>query len=198
MPYPGPPAAASDIDLITRIRAGDQRAFERMFRTHYDALCRWIATYVGERDAAEDIVQGVFARIWERHAHFHPDGALGAYLYAAVRRSAVSRGRHEAVQRRAAPFLVRDAADDGGTADAEFAADELARRFERALAMLPPRTREAFELSRGEGLSYNQIALRMGISVKTVGVHVGKSLTLLRKSVMVLIAAAIAGIHVAS
>jgi len=170
-------------DLVARIRAGDEAAFEAMFRAYYDPLCRYVAAYLGSRDAAEDAVQAVFARIWEDRARWAVSD-LGHYLYAAVRRRAISQVRRIAVRRRAAPLLVLAEIGDrggGGTpADAEFEAGELWRRVERALDTLPPRTRAAFVLSRRDGLSYREVASRMAISPKTVGVHIGRALAALR------------------
>lgn len=177
--------ASSDRRLVSRIRAGDVAAFEAMFQAHYDALCRYIAGYLGSRDAAEDVVQGVFVRIWDGREGWDVHGSLRHYLFAAVRRRAISHLRHDAVRHRAASFLILDAGARGAeSAEGEFEAEELRRRFERALALLPPRTREAFVLSRGEGLSYDEVALRMGISPKTVGVHIGRSLAALRKAML--------------
>ncbi|PYO97669.1 MAG: hypothetical protein DMD60_06180 [Gemmatimonadetes bacterium] len=108
------------------------------------------------------------------------------YLYAAVRRRAMSQFRRAAVRRRAGPLLALDGA--GGAfappPDAEFEAEELRRRLERALSTLPPRTRTAFVLSRREGLSYAEVASRMAISPKTIGVHISRALTVLRKALL--------------
>jgi len=172
-------------DWVARIRAGDEAAFEAMFRTYYDRLCRYVAPYLGSRDAAEDAVQGVFVRIWEDRARWAVSD-LPHYLYAAVRRRAISQIRRTAVRRRAAPLLMLEEAGAASrtSADAEFEAEALQRRLERALAALPPRTRAAFVLSRREGLSYHEVALRMAISPKTVGVHIGRALAVLRKAML--------------
>lgn len=170
-------------DLVARIRAGDEAAFESMFRAYYDPLCRHVAPYLGSRDAAEDAVQGVFVHIWEDRARWVVSD-LGHYLYAAVRRRAISQVRRTAVRRRAAPLLVLEETGGAGRAlpDAEFDAEELRRRLERVLDTLAPRTRAAFVLSRREGLSYQQVAARMAISPKTVGVHIGRALAALRNT----------------
>jgi len=175
------PSPLSSHDWTARIRAGDEAAFEAMFRTHYDGLCRYVATYLGSRDTAEDVVQGVFARIWEDRAHWVVSD-LPHYLYAAVRRRAMSQFRRAAVRRRALPLLALEGAADA-SADADFEAEELRQRLERALRALPPRTRAAFVLSR-EGLSYAEVASRMAISPKTIGVHVSRALTVLRKALL--------------
>src|SRR5256885_16974713 len=99
-------------DLVARIRVGDEAAFEAIFRAHYDALCRYVAPYLGSRDAAEDAVQGVFVRIWEDRARCVVRD-LRHYLYAAVRRRAISQVRRSAVRRRAAPLLMIDGIGGG-------------------------------------------------------------------------------------
>jgi RNA polymerase sigma-70 factor (ECF subfamily) len=174
-------ARAPGHDLVARVRAGDEAAFEAMFRAYYDPLCHYVAAYLGSRDAAEDAVQGVFVRIWEDRTRWVVSD-LRHYLYAAVRRRAISQVRRIAVRRRAAPLLVLDEIGGAGGAlpDAEFEAEELWRRIERALDTLPPRTRAAFVLSRREGLSYHEVAEHMAISPKTVGVHIGRALATLR------------------
>ncbi len=183
-----PTPASHDRELVARIRAGDDRALETIFKAYYDRLCRYVAGYLGSRDAAEDVVQGVFVRVWEERAHWDVQGSVQAYLYGAARRRAVSYLRHRAVRRRTAPALVLETAAqvDAPSTEAAFEAEELRARLERALATLPPRTREAFVLSRGEGLSYDEVALRMGISPKTVGVHIAKSLAALRRAMLAL------------
>src|SRR5207247_8958961 len=119
------PSLVSSHDLPQRIREGDEAAFEAMFRTHYDGLCRYVATYLGSRDTAEDVVQGVFARIWEDRAHWAV-GDPQPYLYAAVRRRAMSQFRRAAVRRRAVPLLAVEAAAGRAAAppDAELEAEE--------------------------------------------------------------------------
>ena len=173
---------ASSRDWTERIRAGDEVAFEAMFRTHYDGLCRYVATYLGSRDTAEDVVQGVFARIWEDRTHWVVSD-LQHYLYTAVRRRAMSQFRRAAVRRRAAPLLALEGTA-GAQPDAEFEAEELRQRLERALTALPPRTRAAFVLSRHDGLSYAEVASRMAISQKTIGVHISRALAVLRKALL--------------
>src|SRR5881628_3762341 len=102
------PSLVSSHDLPQRIREGDEAAFEAMFRAHYDGLCRYVAAYLGSRDSAEDVVQGVFARIWEGRTHWVVSD-VQHYLYAAVRRGALSQFRRAAVRRRSAPLLDLEA-----------------------------------------------------------------------------------------
>jgi RNA polymerase sigma-70 factor (family 1) len=173
-----------------RIRAGDERAFEAMFRAYYDVLYRYVVVILGSREAAEDVVQAVFVRIWQERETWEVRGPLRHYLLVAARCGAISALRRDAVRTRAASLLTREALTTWGApaAEVELEAEELRCRLERALASLPPRAREAFVLSRDEGLSHEEVALRMGISPRTVGVHIGKALAVLRKAILLLAA----------
>src|SRR5436309_736939 len=142
---PRPPARLDPLQAASwmeRIRAGDEAAFERMFRLYYNPLCRYVVGYLGNRDSAEDAVQSVFARIWDDRSHWAVHD-LEHYLYAAVRRAAMSHCRRAAVRRRAAPLLTLAYGGQAAVswADAEFEARDLRHRLERAMATLTPCTR---------------------------------------------------------
>ncbi len=179
--------AIPEAEWPARIRAGDERAFEAMFRAYYDQLYRYVIALLGERDVAEDVVQLVFARIWQERETWDVHGPLRHYLFAAARWGAISHLRHHAVRERATPLLVLEAAakDTSTRTDAAVEAEELHCRFLRVLETLPPRARQAFVLTRTEGLTYHEAAIRMGISVRTVEVHVSKALSILRKLLLV-------------
>src|SRR3989475_5311427 len=140
-------------DWVARIRAGDEAAFEAMFRTYYDRLCRYVAPYLGSRDAAEDAVQGVFVRIWEDRARWAVSD-LPHYLYAAVRRRAISQIRRTAVRRRAAPLLMLEeaGAPSRASAGAAVEAEALPRRVARGPAAPPPRPPAAVVVCRPGGV----------------------------------------------
>src|SRR5882724_10075090 len=114
-----------EVEWPARIRAGDERAFEVMFRTYYDTLYRYIVVMLGSREAAEDVVQAVFARIWEDRATWELRGPIRHYLVVAARCGAISALRRDAVRRRAAPLLVPQGAlpSEPAPADAEFEAE---------------------------------------------------------------------------
>jgi RNA polymerase sigma-70 factor, ECF subfamily len=175
----------SDQEWPASIRAGDERAFAALFTTYYEPLCRYVFRYTQSIDVAEDLVQGVFAGIWEMRDRWQVRGSLRGYLYGAVRHQLSSRRRDQAVRDRHAARL-----GESGTAPsanpswqyppAAVEEEELRTAIRRVIAALPPKAREAFELSRRDGLSYTEIAEVMGISRKTVEVHIGRALAVLR------------------
>jgi RNA polymerase sigma-70 factor (ECF subfamily) len=181
-------AAAADVAdaaLAERVRAGDAAAFEALFRRHYDGLHAFAERYLRSPEAAEDVTVDVFARVWERRAEWKLRGSPRAYLYAAVRNEALAQLRRRRMVERAHADAARDERRPGMGApppgsDADVQARELAAAAEAAIAALPERTQEAFVLLRQHGLSYAEIALAMGISAKTVEVHVSRAFKALR------------------
>ncbi|MEP6494882.1 MAG: sigma-70 family RNA polymerase sigma factor [bacterium] len=87
---------------------GDDVAFESLFRAHYAELCRFAYQYVRSSEAAEDLVQDVFAGLWAARETVTVTTSVRAYLYAAVRNRAINTRRHQVV----AAEWARDEADD--------------------------------------------------------------------------------------
>ncbi|MHB2034874.1 MAG: RNA polymerase sigma factor [Gemmatimonadaceae bacterium] len=178
--------SSADADLLARLRAGDESALEMLFREHYERLCRTAAAMLGSEAEAEELVQDVLFHIWEHRAEITITQTLGGYLRTAVRNRALNASRRSRLELR----LTHRAGPGGGAvrmhgrsegADEAMAANDLAAAFERALDNLTPRCREAFVLRLEQRLSYADIARLMNIAPKTVEVHLGMALRILRQ-----------------
>ncbi len=150
-----------------------------IFRTWYASLVRAAESMVRTRAVAEEIVQDVMLELWRRRESLVEGGSPQAYLFQSVRNRALNHIRHERVERRAEPEAEREAAIQA-PAHALLVEEEIDVALKRAVAALPDRCREVFELSRTHGLKYSEIAEALGISVKTVEAQMGKALRLLR------------------
>jgi len=168
-----------DRALFERLSAGDQTAFDAIFRAHYAHLVSFAQGMLRDRATAEDVAQEVMLELWRRRADLAIHESLRAYLLRATRNRALNQLRHANVRRRAEPHLMIDEAV-GPTGTSQIVATELREAIAGAVAELPPACREVFELSRGQGLRYAEIATTLGISVKTVESQMGKALKHLR------------------
>jgi RNA polymerase sigma-70 factor (ECF subfamily) len=83
LPWQGP-------EWFARIRAGDEAAFEALFRALAPGLCALITRYVQSRAVAEELVQELFLDLWLRRAQLQIDQALTAYLMTAARHRALN------------------------------------------------------------------------------------------------------------
>jgi len=168
------------MDLLRRLQSGDESAFDAIFRQWYAPLVRFADSIVRSRAIAEEIVQDVMLELWRRREALSPDSSVQAYLFQSTRNRSLNHIRHERVERRAEP----GAEDEYGTAPAASSAlleAEIDTAVRNAVAGLPDRCREVFELSRSRGLKYSEIATALGISVKTVESQMGKALRILRE-----------------
>lgn len=168
-----------DPDLLARLARGDAAAFDAIFRAWYAPLVRATQAIVRDATVAEELVQDAMLELWRRRAQLDGDGSAQAYLFRATRNRALNHLRHLAVQRKNAGALQADEAEEA-SAPAELVAQELEAAVHEAIAALPPRCREVFELSRGRGLKYGEIAEALDISVKAVEANMGRALKSLR------------------
>ena len=166
-------------DLLQRLKAGHQDAFDAIFRAHYPQLVAFAQGLLRDRSAAEDAAQEVMLELWRRREDLAITESVRAYLLRATRNRALNQLRHANVQKRAEPHLMSEEAVNA-TGASELVAGELKTAILDAIAELPPGCREVFEMSRGRGLRYAEIAQTLGISVKTVESQMGKALKHLR------------------
>jgi RNA polymerase sigma-70 factor (ECF subfamily) len=157
-----------DAALVDRVRAGDLAAFRALYLQTYDALVGFGTALIRSRPDAEEVVQDVFAAVWERRAEWAPARSIAAYLFTAVRNRASKIRAHGAVVVRAEQdtddMVERASAQPPLSPHAAAEAEELRRAVARAVAALPERRRLALSLRFGEGMSYAEIGEVLGVS----------------------------------
>ncbi len=154
------------------------QTFEELFRENHAHCLAFATHYTGDPHTAEEIVQQVFLRIWEKRDSIVISGPVKAYLFSAIRNTAISQWRKDTVRN------DRETRYGAARETATHAADqvkELEMLYHQALERLPERCREVFLLSRHQHLKYSEIAETMNISVKTVENQMGKALKILHQ-----------------
>ena len=169
-----------DRELLQRIQAGDEGAYDTVFRTWYPVLVRVAGALLREVDAAEEVAQEVMLELWRRRHVVDASISLRAYLLRSVRNRSLNHLRHLRV-RRETESDVAALYDAPLGSDEPIVAKELSDAVQVALRELPPRCREVFELSRIHGLKYAEIAEALEISQKTVEAQMGKALKIMRE-----------------
>lgn len=170
--------AALVTDVVRRAQAGDEAAFEALYREHAGRVYALCFRLCGDRVRAGELVQDVFVRCWERLGSFRGESAFGSWLY----RVAVNvvwmanRGR----RRREARVVSVENPEGLERADAPDAAG-LGLDLERAIAALPEGAREVFVLFDIEGYRHDEIARMTGIAVGTSKAQLFRARRLLRE-----------------
>lgn len=175
-----PASAVDDRELLARLRAGETTAFDAIFRANYPILVRVAEAMLRERAMAEELAQDVMLELWRRRDSLDVTESVRGYLLQATRNRALNALRHRAIERKSEPHVI-DGIGRLPPTDAAAREGEIELALQSAIADLPDRCRQIFELSRADGLKYAEIATRLGISVKTVEVQMGKALRILRE-----------------
>lgn len=171
---------ASERALQQRIRAGDESAFDTVFRTHYAHLVRMAESVVREHALAEEVAQEVMLELWRRRETLQVEQTFRAYLLRSTRNRALNHVRHQRIVAREAAIAAIDA-PSAPSAEDEVLGTELEQAVRAAIDGLPKKCREVFLLSRDHGLKYAEIAVALEISVKTVEKRMGQALAELRQ-----------------
>ncbi len=158
----------TEFELLKLLSNGDQQAFEALYSQHWADLYR-SAFYILKDDAAsKDIVQEIFVWLWDRRANLEIKN-LKSYLKAAVRFKIANYIRSGQIRE---SFFVELAAFNSSvnfsSAEELIEVNELRTIIQQAIAELPAKCREIYLLKREEKLSNQEIAERLGISIKTV------------------------------
>ena len=175
----------TDTDYAELIRTGDESAFRALFESYSESLLDFAFGFIRDVQVCEDIVQEVFVRIWQTRLNLNPKLSLRAYLYRSVRNQALKYLRHEKVEREAEGYLqVLFYHPDTPTPEDELYHAELTVLLDRTIRQLPERCRTIFLMSRYDGLSYQEIAEVLEISINTVKTQMGRAFASLRKNLL--------------
>lgn len=178
-----PPDIPTDAELVTQLRAGDPRALTALVEEYIDALVRFAYYLLGSEDAAKDVVQDVFVRIWEQPGALDPTRSIKRYLYAAVRNHAFDQRKHEAVRTRHREATLAAAAVDSSLLETPSRENVILSEatVQAAIGKLSERRQEAVRLRIQEQLTHAEIGQILGISTAAAERLVQRALDDLQK-----------------
>ena len=154
----------------------DSSEFERLFKEYFKSLMAFSRRILGDEDDAREVVHQVFIKLWEMRNDLDLSTSLKSYLFTSVHNRSLN------VIRDRKKFSSEEVPENPGEWDvsAQIEAMELEEKIREAIDGLPEKCREIFELNRFHGLRYNEIAVQLEISVKTVENQMSKALRILR------------------
>lgn len=168
--------------LVARLALDDGQALAALMERYWRPMVAFALDKIRGQDAAEDLVQEAFVRVWERRRQLRPHASPRAYLYRVLRNLITDEFRRRRMRERFSFFrsLVDPAEVPSPAATVE--AGEFASAANRAIAALPERRRDVFVLAHLHGLSYREVAETLGITPRTVANHMSLALAQLREA----------------
>ncbi len=141
--------------------------FKVVFDEHYDAIRRFVFYRCGDIEAASDLAQDVFLKIWEKR-NVLSISYIKPLLYKMASDSFISYYRKEQLRINFEQSLVDEKEESELSPEEEFAFTELSATYAKALEKMPVKQRTVFLMSREEGMKYAEIAEYLNVSVKAV------------------------------
>lgn len=150
-------------ELVERLRQGDRRAFDELYRQNEERIWRFLVRLSGRRDDAADLFQETWIQA-ARHAHrLEPGSRLAPWLYTIARNAHRSARRFVLFDFRKRDALALEPREGPATPEAEAETRRLAQRVDEALGALTDAHREVLLLAIVEGLSHGEIAAVLGV-----------------------------------
>ena len=179
-----PAQADGPIDSEWMIRNGfnqsPKHGFELLFKRYHKVLCSHAARFVYSEAVAQDIVSEVFCKLWKSCAYKNITSSYRFYLFRSVRNEAYNYIRLEFRPMEQLEAAATQVTSNGQLPDMITQYEEVLNHVERLVQNLPPQCRKVFLMSRFEEKKYQEIADELGISIKTVEVHISRALLSLR------------------
>lgn len=158
----------SEIELIKAFKKGDAEAFKSLFDLYHKRLYSFLFRFLKSKEDAEEVVQEAFLKIWENRENYWEDYPFESLLFRIAKNISLNQIRKK-VNRKVFEdhfHFFTDGSD--GSADQYILFEETQFIIDTILNGLPPKQKEIFLLQKVEGLSRQEIANKLGISVITV------------------------------
>lgn len=169
-------------EVADYMRVDPEACLAELYSDYYEYLVNSVYRMVPDQITAEDLVQDVFFEIWKKREQLEFRTSVGAYLRKAVTNRALNFIRAKKMN-----FEVEDAALKLESSEINSAKkleiEDLQQLINNSVDELPEKCRVVFSMSRYEGMKYAEIAISLGISIKTVENHISKALKILKTKV---------------
>lgn len=164
-------------ELYNKVVAGDENAYYQIFEMHWERLYSISFKIIEEKEAAKDVVQDIFLKLWENRASKSIDN-LEHYLARAAKFASLNNLRNNHFKHATEIDNSIRAVETENNLEYK----ELEDQVELAISNLPLKCQEVFRLSRQQGLSNDEIAIKLDLSKRTVETHISNALKQLRKT----------------
>ncbi len=155
-------------ELLQGLVEGDSLAFRQIYEDYQGRIFLFAYRLTKSKAAAEEIVQEVFVKLWERREKLNVEKNFSAYILTITKNLVLDGLRRAALDKKAQRQIYAHMQALRSSPAEQMVQKELERLHRQAINSLSPQRRRVYLLSREEELSYEQIAARLGISRNTV------------------------------
>ncbi|MDI6401316.1 RNA polymerase sigma-70 factor [Balneolaceae bacterium ANBcel3] len=166
--------------LVEAVIEGSEAAFEELYTFYYPRLGRFLMRYVNSQSEAEDLIHNVFYQIWKNRERLKRGTTLRAYLFVAVRNQALKYlGRSQKIIPMERSYEEKEYIENPESDEHHIEYKEFEQQIKKLLKQVPEQRRRIFLMHREDELTYKEIAVVLGISIKTVETQISRTLKFL-------------------
>jgi RNA polymerase sigma-70 factor (ECF subfamily) len=173
----------NDNQLLHLVAQDDAKAFRHLFLAHYDLIYSTSLLYIKVHELAEDVVQQVFLKVWEKREMLPAIEKFDDWLFIITRNEVINVLRKQSSLRHYLRHMqdLFEAEAGGEGPEEQLIVKQQRAIIQLAVKKLPPQQQQAYRLSRDRGMSYEEIATDMGLSINTVKGHISTALRSIRE-----------------
>jgi RNA polymerase sigma-70 factor (ECF subfamily) len=160
-----------DAELVVRLQQDEVSAFDTLYWKYHQAVYRNIFKFVKEQLVTEDILQEVFAKLWEKRKDINPSQSVAGWLFVISFNLSVDYVRKKLREQTIHKELLNLDFDDDYSLDRKNIYEDQYQLLEKAIAQLSPKKRKIVTLCKLEGKTYDEVAEELKISRNTVKEH---------------------------
>lgn len=174
-----------DNKLISLLKQSNKDAFTTLYKNYWRQVYNFSRLYLTTKEAAEEVVQEVFIKVWESRDFIREEDNFKGLLFI-ITRNMIFNQHRKSVNEDFYKMTVLTAMEASYDIEEEIEAKSLGEYIDMLIAELPPRRQEIFNLSRKENKTYKEIAELLDISEKTVENQIREALKYLRQNITLL------------
>lgn len=174
------PTETQEKDIVVALKAGEEQAFRKIFDLYFKRLYAFSFRFLKNKQRAEEIVNDALLSVWINRSKLNENLSVLPYLYTVTRRLALNALRDTATSQKAIDDLWASMQQLSNETEETILLNDLKQFTEKAIVHLPAQQQLIFRMSRYEGLNYDEIAERLGLSRNTVKNHLIAALKALR------------------
>ncbi len=172
------------VQLKLRIATGSEAAFRQLFDHLFFPLSQFAFSLVKSKDAATEIVDEIFIRLWNNRSDISSIENLKVYLYKSAKNASLNYLARTAKRSINEPFdEIHVQLTDGYNPESLMITSEILVKIREAVETLPPRCKMIFKLVREDGLKYKEVAEVLNISYKTVDAQMVIAVNAIREKI---------------
>jgi RNA polymerase sigma-70 factor (ECF subfamily) len=172
--------------LVLKLKHGDQSSFNLLYKKYASTLFHFAMKYLKSKDDAEEIVQHLFYKIWERKADLNEELSFKSYLFQIAVNDIYNKFKKQVNERKYHEY-IKETVGNGeviAVADNRFDFQDLLDVVKKAIDKFPPQRKVIFTLNKIDGYSINEIAEQLNLSVRTIENQVFRGVKVLRSQMV--------------